>query len=172
MAQINSIHGFKNLSVKLEFLVGLHFSALDLSTQQRYENLFYKRCHSSSHLCPLLELGHRIDKNLSFILLVLFSSPPFLSHKHTSNQHFINCALENRKVFFSQWQTLCCPNDIISHICRTILLELHLFDAWYCTLHFAKGRALKGRKSNKECNLYGKNNEWESTTFLSPLQAK
>lgn len=98
MVQINSIHVFKELNVNLEFLVGLHFSVLDLSTQQRYENLFYKRCHSSSPFCPLLKLGHRIDENLSFILLVLFSSLPFLSHKHTSSQHSINCALEDIKV--------------------------------------------------------------------------
>lgn len=97
MVQINSIHVFKELNVSLEFLVGLHFSVPDLSTQQRYENLFYKRCHSSSPFCPLLKLGHRIDKSLSFTLL-LFSSLPFLFHKHTSIQHSINCALEDIKV--------------------------------------------------------------------------
>lgn len=50
----------------------------------------------------------------------------------------------------------CWPNDVVSDICRTFLLELHRFDARYCSLHFASSTALKGRKSSKKCALWGR----------------
>lgn len=154
MAQINSIHVFKELNVKLEFFVGLHFNVLDFAIQQRDENLSCKRCHSSSPLCLLLKLGHRIDKYLSFTLLVLFSSSLFPSHKHTSSQHFINCALEDIKVVSPSGK----------HFVAQMMFSVIFAEPFYLNcislMHdIAKDTALKGRKSNKEYILCGKSNE-------------